>query len=271
MNNNFKNISTSSAPFEAMRAVVHKLLGPSGCPWDRAQTPQSLCDNICEEVFELCDAIRQSDDGGICEELGDVLFLAVLIAELNKQAGGAGLDEALQNGAKKMIRRHPHVFGDAKVNTKDELVANWEQIKREEKAAKQVEAGALDSIAAGLPPLLKAYRIHSRAARTGFTWDSACDVEAQFEEEWKEWHDAINSNDSLEMAREFGDLLFTLVELGRRYGIKANSALDMTNIKFISRFKKMEALAQQEGRDFLPLTLEEKNMLWNRVKAEDER
>lgn len=256
----------AAQPFAAMQAVINRLLGPEGCPWDKAQTPKTLCDNLAEEVFELTDAIRRGNDADICEELGDVLFLILLVAKLNAQSGGFGLDDALAKGAEKMIRRHPHVFSHAQVENREQLINNWEQIKREEKAEKACTAGLLDSVSPNLPPLLKAYRIHSKAARAGFTWNDEGDLEGQFKSEWKEWQEAVKNNNPEQMTHEFGDLLFTLVEFGRRHNIKANTALDFTNLRFISRFKQMEALAQARGLDFLSLSLAEKNALWNEVK-----
>ena len=264
--NQSQQASKANQPFAAMQAVIDRLLGPDGCPWDRAQTPKTLCDNLAEEVFELTDAIRRGNDADICEELGDVLFLILLVAKLNAEAGGSGLEQALEKGAEKMIRRHPHVFADAQVENREQLINNWEQIKREEKAKKACTAGILDSVSPSLPPLLKAYRIHSKAARAGFTWNDEGDLEGQFKSEWQEWQQAVKNNNPEQMTHEFGDLLFTLVEFGRRHNIKANTALDFTNLRFVSRFKQMEALAQARGLDFLTLGLDEKNALWNEVK-----
>ena len=273
-----------------MLDVIERLLGPDGCPWDKAQTPVSLCDNLGEEVFELTHAIRRGDASDMCEELGDVLFLILLIAELSMRSGGPGLAEALEKGAAKMIRRHPHVFGEVMVNNHAELIANWEAIKRAEKAEQGRKDGILAGISPGLPPLLRAYRTHSKAARAGFTWASNAELEAQLAAEWQEWRNALaRRTETLEnkgggaggqqpaegeggaaakreMEEEFGDVLFTLVELGRRYGIKANAALDMAVIKFTSRFNSMEALAAQRGLDFTKLGLDEMNALWAEVK-----
>ncbi|MBQ4132211.1 MAG: nucleoside triphosphate pyrophosphohydrolase [Desulfovibrionaceae bacterium] len=271
-----------------MLAVIGRLLGPDGCPWDKAQTPVTLCDNIAEEVFELTYAIRRGEASEICEELGDVLFLTLLIAELSARSGGPGLSDALEKGAAKMIRRHPHVFGEASVNCEAELIANWEAIKRAEKAEQGRDEGLLAGISPGLPPLLRAYRTHSKAARAGFTWEKTTDLQAQLQDEWSEWEAAVaelvptdaekREKSELEeereyaarkkMEEEFGDVLFTLVELGRRHGIKANAALDFAVIKFTSRFNKMEELARELGLDFAKLSLDEKNSLWAEVKRD---
>ena len=255
-----------SEALASMQQVIETLLGPDGCPWDKAQTPVTLCDNLVEEVFELTHAIRQGDSDDICEELGDVLFLVLLISELGKRGGGTGLAEALERGASKMIRRHPHVFGEAEVNNRAELIRNWEEIKKQEKAEKNKTGGALAGVASDLPPLLRAYRVHSRAAHAGFSWENVPDVAKQLACEWDEWRAAVEKGDKAEMEQEFGDVLFTLVELGRRHGIKANSALDSAVIKFVSRFNRMEELAEEKGLDFTKLGLDEMNALWAEVK-----
>ena len=264
-------VGQAPTAFEIMQTVIDTLLGPNGCPWDQAQTPQTLCDNIAEEVFELTDAIRRNNASDICEELGDVLFLILLVAKLNSRAGGADLNKVLKKGAEKMIRRHPHVFSNALVENREQLINNWEQIKREEKAEKANTSGILDSIAPNLPPLLKAYRIHSKAARAGFTWNNEGDLQGQLKSEWQEWQQAVNSANPEQMTHEFGDLLFTLVEFGRRHNLKANTALDFANLRFVSRFKQMEALAQARGLDFIALSLEEKNVLWHEVKQAEQQ
>jgi ATP diphosphatase len=164
-----------------------------------------------------------------------------------------------------MIRRHPHVFGDKHFDDITELWDNWEKTKREENR----ETGrkrVFDSLPSGLPPMLKAYRINSKAARNGFTWESDRDVEAHLKEEWDEWREALESGHAENSEREFGDYLFTLVELGRRKGIKANAALDFANQKFLARFARMEELAEMRGQSLTDLGLDEMNALWDEVK-----
>ncbi|GAB6124923.1 nucleoside triphosphate pyrophosphohydrolase [Humidesulfovibrio idahonensis] len=251
-----------------IQEVIDALLGPGGCPWDQKQTPKSLCDYIIEESFELVSAIRADDPAETCEELGDVLFLLLFQATLAARAGQFDLGDVVTQNAAKMIRRHPHVFGDTVVANQEELLRNWERIKRGEKAGNGKVNGAYDSLPVGLPPLLKAYRIHAKAARLGFTWEKDEDARAQFDAEWKEYEEACASNDAGRMEEEFGDALFTLVELGRRRGIKANAALDSANLKFLARYARMEELARERGLDLLEMGLEDKNRLWDEVKAE---
>ncbi|MCC8194681.1 MAG: nucleoside triphosphate pyrophosphohydrolase [Deltaproteobacteria bacterium] len=242
-------------------------MGPAGCPWDKEQTPQTLCDYLAEETFELIDAVRRGHVADTREELGDVLFLLLFIAKLHE--GEFSLDEALDEAAAKMIRRHPHVFAGADCANREALLQTWETIKKAEKAEKRT--GVFASLPDSLPPLLKAYRIHAKAARAAFTWDSDTDVEQQVEAEWLEWLDAAATGDPDRAEHEFGDLLFALVELGRRKGIKANAALHKTTLRFLSRFRYMEEKAAESGRDFASLDMEEKNRLWDEAKEVEKK
>ncbi|MBU1041423.1 MAG: nucleoside triphosphate pyrophosphohydrolase [Proteobacteria bacterium] len=254
-----------------MQEVIDTLLGPDGCPWDRKQTPLSLCDYIIEEAFELVSAIRAGDHAETAEELGDVLFLLLFETTLAARAGQFDLGEVVAANAAKMIRRHPHVFGDTVVADQEELLRNWERIKRTEKADAAedgAQPGAYDSLPKGLPPLLKAYRIHSKAARLGFTWATDQDARAQYDAEWREYETACAHGDQEQMEEEFGDALFTLIELGRRQGIKANAALDRANLKFLARFERMEALARERGLDLPDMPMPDKDRLWAEAKAD---
>uniref|UniRef100_B8DJD8 MazG family protein n=1 Tax=Nitratidesulfovibrio vulgaris (strain DSM 19637 / Miyazaki F) TaxID=883 RepID=B8DJD8_NITV9 len=269
---------------QAITDVIDRLLAPEGCPWDREQTPESLADYVIEECFELVEAIRSGKVHDVREELGDVMFLLAFIGRLYADKGAFTLADAVEGNAAKMIRRHPHVFAEGECASREELLRNWERIKREEKAAAMAEdadaegeaqaapaegaqKGVFDSLPKGLPPLVKAYRLHSKAARVDFTWESDEDVEQQVEAEWLEWLDASASGDKERQEQELGDFLFTIVELGRRKGIKANAALDYATLKFLRRFEGMEALARERGLDFPNLPFEGKDALWNEVKA----
>ena len=251
-----------------LQEVIDSLLGPEGCPWDKKQTPESLCDYVLEEAFELVDEIRSKRPEGAMEELGDVFFLLLFIARLYEDEGNFSLEDALAYSSAKMIRRHPHVFASAKVDGQEDVLKNWERIKRNEKKNKDDSpAGVFESLPGGLPPLLKAYRIHSKAARVGFTWESDTEVEEQLASEWQEFAEAREAGDQEAMDREFGDYIFTLAELGRRHKIKANAALHLANIKFLDRFTKMEAMARAKGKDIADLSLAEQNELWGQVKG----
>ncbi len=254
-----------------IQSVVDKLLDPEGgCPWDKAQTPVSLCDYLIEECHELVDAIRSGKPGHACDEMGDLLFLLLIVARRFADAGSFSLADALNAGADKMTRRHPHVFGDAHFTDQAEFTKAWAEIKKAEKAATgEKEDGILSSVPTGLPPLTKAYRLHSKAAQVGFTWDEEEDVERQIEAEWLELLDAKACGDERAKEHELGDMIFSLVELGRRMGIKAAHAVDMADNRFRARFEAMENLAKEQGKDFTSLELDAKDELWNEVKAKE--
>lgn len=259
---------SNSDALTRLHDVVATLIGPDGCPWDREQTPLTLCDYLAEETFELTDAIRRNDIAEVREEMGDVLFLIVLISTM--YGDSFSMEDVLRDAADKMMRRHPHVFANAVCENREELLRNWEQIKKAEKAAKaEKKTGVYASLPDALPPLLKAYRIHAKAARADFTWDSDTDVEQQVEAEWLEYLETSARGDTDATERELGDLLFTLVELGRRKGVKANAALHNTTLRFLNRFKYMEEQASKAGSEFASLDMEEKNRLWEEAKASE--
>lgn len=256
--------NNNCAALTALMETIAKLTGPDGCPWDKAQTPASLADYLVEEVHELVAAIRAQDEAGICEELGDVFFLLLFMAQYFQKQGAFTLSEALLRNQRKMIGRHPHVFADVKFANLDEQLKAWDAIKKTE----HVRTGVFASLPDSLPPLIKAYRIHSRAARAGFTWPSNEDAERQVEAEWLEWLDAVESDDREAQAHELGDIIFSLVELGRRHGIKANEALDFATRRFLARFKRMEELAKEQGADIERMNLAAQDVLWIQAKEE---
>jgi len=249
--------------------VIDQLIDPEkGCPWDKEQTALSMCEYLIEECHELVDAIRSNKPGHACDEMGDLLFVLLLMARRFELAGQFSLGDALKIGADKMVRRHPHVFNGEACENMDDLMKNWAAIKKAEKEAEAGEPkGTLSSVPAGLPPLTKAYRVHAKAASVGFTWDEEEDVERQVEAEWLELLDAKASGSEAEKEHELGDMMFTLVELGRRMGVKAASAVDGAANRFRARFESMEELARARGLDFKELSLDDKDDLWNEVKA----
>lgn len=251
-----------SKPLKNLLQVIDELIGPEGCPWDRAQTPQTLCDYLTEETFELIAAIRADDENEVREEMGDVFFLLFFISRLYMQS--FSLEDAWDKAAAKMVRRHPHVFEKAKIKDQEELFANWERIKKQEKNQSGT-TGVFASLPAALPPLLKAYRINSKAARNNFTWKDISGVEEKLKEEWAEWKEALDSGDPERMEEELGDYLFTLAEYARRHKIKPNTALDKTNHKFLRRFREMEDMARDKGQSLSGLSMEEKEELWGRT------
>ncbi len=241
--------------------VIAALLAPNGCEWDKEQTPNSLTEYVIEECFELVDAIRNGTKADVREELGDVMFLLLFISRLHKD--DFSLEDVINDGMAKMIRRHPHVFADTEIANREELMKNWEKIKQGEKKEKK---GTYDSMPRSLPPLTKAYRIHSKAASKGFTWDTTEEVEQQVEAEWLELLDACSQNDEKAIEQEFGDHLFSLVEFGRRKGLKAAAALDNATNRFLDRFIIMEDLANKKDVKFSELSLDDKDELWEEAK-----
>jgi len=261
----------NDAPAQAMKElleVIDALVGPNGCPWDQEQTPFSMCDYLIEEAFELVEGIRSNDSREAMEELGDVMFIILFISRMYERQGAHSLADSIKYSATKMISRHPHVFDNKTFKDTEAIWDNWEKTKREENK-KTGKKRVFDSLPKGLPPLLKSYRINSKAARNKFTWETDEDVEAQLKEEWQEWQDAMAAGDKDASEQEFGDYLFTLVELGRRKGIKANAALDFANQKFLGRFGKMEELAEMRGQTLSELNLDQMNSLWDEVKDWD--
>ncbi|MBO4335832.1 MAG: nucleoside triphosphate pyrophosphohydrolase [Desulfovibrio sp.] len=250
--------------------VIRRLTAEDGCPWDKEQTPESLADYVIEESHELVSAIRQGSVADVCEELGDVAFLLLFIAHLYEKKGDFSLADALNGNRAKMIRRHPHVFGETTFSNRDEQLKTWEAIKRAEHA-KDAEKpqGIFDSLPPSLPALIKAYRIQSKASRVDFTWKNDEDVEQQVEAEWLEWLDACANGDLEAQKHELGDLVFTLAELGRRKGIKINEAVDLANIRFLKRFSHMERSAREKGKEFVQLSRDEKETLWQQAKSEE--
>lgn len=257
----------SASSLDGLLSVINTLLGPDGCDWDKAQTPESLCDYVVEEAFELVEAIRSADTREAMEELGDVAFLLLFIASLYEKKNEFTLADALDNSAAKMVRRHPHVFGDEAVADTEEILKNWESIKRSE-TADGSRKSVFGSLPKGLPPLIRAYRINSKSARNGFTWEDTAQVEEQLRSEWNEWQTAREYGNHEDMLDEFGDYLFTLTEYGRRHSIKANEALDFANRKFLLRYERMERIAQARGLNLDDLSMPEKDALWAEAKIE---
>jgi ATP diphosphatase len=254
--------------------VLQTLLGPNGCPWDREQTPESLCDYLIEEVFELIEAVRTGHQQQVRDELGDAFFLLFFLALLLARRYGFSLNEVWQHSAAKMISRHPHVFGEASFSNRDELLQSWEAVKRKERQGPDGQGKGPDpmaSIPASLPPLLRAYRIHSKAAKLGFSWSCDADQDRALKAEWREWEEAKAAGGFHDKEEELGDLLFSLVEQGRRQGVKANAALHEANRKFLSRFQGMLELARERGLDWEALDSAAKNELWEEIKRSGAR
>lgn len=246
-----------------LESVLNTLTGPDGCPWDKEQTPRTLADYIVEESHELAAAIRSGNSTEVCEEMGDITFLLLFVALYYEKKGIFSFANALDSASAKMIRRHPHVFGNTHFENLSEQLQEWERIKKQEKPQR---AGLFAGLPDSLPSLIKAYRIHSKAARAGFTWPDDEEVEKQVESEWLEWLDCVQENNEQAMRHELGDIIFTLVELGRRKGIKANEALDFACNRFLRRYGAMEKMAKEKNQDLANMPLEEQDELWLAAK-----
>ncbi len=265
-NREFKNI-------DGLMRLIQTLRGEEGCPWDKKQTPETMALYLIEEVYELADAIDSGDPEVVREELGDVLFQVLFIAHLFQEKSEFDIEEAAAASLEKMVRRHPHVFGDGHVDGAEDVRRQWHQIKKEEKAQKggRGNGSLLDSVPTGLPALMRAHRISERAARTGFDWNDLAGVMHQAELEWAELKEALGKNGESDIDREaisleFGDVLFTLVNVARFAKVHPEAALSGSTRKFEKRFKYMEAAAEKQGRTIEDADREEMDRMWKDAK-----
>ena len=235
------------------------------CPWDKKQTIETLRPLTIEETYELTDAITDGDWKGIKEELGDLMLHLVFYAKIGKEQGQFTLQEVIEGISEKLIRRHPHIYADVKVNNDEDVKKNWEQIKMQE-GKKSVLAGVPKS----LPAIVKATRIQEKAKLVGFEWDDISDVWKKVEEEIGELHEAIEGGNKNEIEDEFGDVLFSLVNYARFLHLDAEGVLEKTNKKFIYRFTEMEKEAMKQSKSLADMTLPEMDALWNEIKRKKE-
>ena len=255
---------------EALIDLIETLRGENGCPWDRKQTPQTILAYLLEETYELMDAVESGDPMEVCGELGDVLFHIFFLVSLFKEIGHFDIKDVVDRNVKKMIHRHPHVFGDGNVDSADEVRKQWYKIKMEEKD-RSSEMSILDSIPSNLPALMRAYRISERAARTGFDWEDISGVMEKVEEEWSELKTVLKKQkqfpgNNARVALEFGDVLFTLVNVARFANIHPETALRDSTNKFERRFRYMEKRISNGPKDIRSISQEEKDVLWEEAK-----
>ncbi|MBE9183668.1 nucleoside triphosphate pyrophosphohydrolase [Microcoleus sp. LEGE 07076] len=261
--------SRSLAELENLIEVVAALRSPDGgCPWDLAQTPQTLIPHIIEEAYETADAIRKGDQDAIVEELGDLLLQVFLQAQIARESDQFTLAEIAGGITEKLIRRHPHVFGDVEVNSVDEVNENWEKIKAAEKGTNLEKPPSLASkmsrYASTLPPITAAAKISQKAAEVSFDWDNVEGVWDKFHEEMAEFEHALKHEDKAAQESELGDIMFVLVQLARWYDLDASAALQGTNDRFVQRFARVEAACDRPLSDYPP---EELDALWQQAKA----
>ena len=233
------------------------------CPWDKKQTIHSLRSNTIEELYELVDSIVEEDWEGIKEELGDILLHVLFYARIGKEQGKFTLAEVMEGIAKKLIHRHPHIYGDVKVENEDDVKRNWEQLKLQEgKGKKTILSGVPNS----LPAIVKALRIQEKVKHVGFEWEHKEQVWEKVEEEIGELKVEIEANNQAKMEQEFGDVLFSMINYARFLNIDPETALEKTNKKFKHRFELMEQYANEHGLDLASMSLQEKEALWQQMK-----
>ena len=254
--------------FGRLYAIVRRLRGPDGCPWDQEQTPYSIRTNLVEEAYECVSAIEEADDANMREELGDLMLVVSMIAYMKEEEGAFLLTESLEEICAKLIRRHPHVFADAVTDTPEAVVHQWNKIKAKEKG-KEERHSALERVPRTLPPLERAYLIQQKVSRVGFDWQEPAPVWDKIEEEMAELKEAAESGHMHLAEEEFGDLLFTVVNLGRLMKLDPTLALNSTNQKFIRRFQELERRLAERGRTPAESGLEEMDSIWNSIKKED--
>ena len=260
-------------PYERVKNLMAKLRAPEGCPWDREQGFADIARYTIEEAYEVADAISQDDMAQLREELGDLLFQTVFHSRIAEEAGAFSLDDVTNDLVRKMVRRHPHVWGDGHERTAEEQVKEWEEVKAKERAEKSKtsteKTSLLDDVARALPALMRAEKLQKRAARVGFDWPDLDGVMDKIIEEAQEVKEAAASGDADAIEDEMGDLLFAVTNLARKLGVDPEVALRRTNDKFTRRFKSVEAGANANGKTLPDMSLEEMDALWNAAKMDE--
>ncbi|MBI5408183.1 MAG: nucleoside triphosphate pyrophosphohydrolase [Nitrospirae bacterium] len=249
--------------FEDLVNIAAKLRAPEGCPWDREQTRETLKPFLVEELYELIDAFDDNDTRGIKEELGDLLFQIVLQSQLAKEEGQFDVHDVVDGIARKMVRRHPHVFGDTSLKTSQEVLVKWQEHKKNEG---KVYGSAVAGVPRALPALLRASRIQMKATKVGFDWDKIEDVFAKLDEELGELKEALNKKRADEIEDELGDIFFVLVRIANFVNVNSEDALRKAINKFTRRFAHIEREAARQGRKLHDMTLAEMELLWNEAK-----
>jgi tetrapyrrole methylase family protein/MazG family protein len=253
--------------FGELVQIMARLRGENGCPWDREQTHASIKPYLLEETYEVLESIDENDPAKLEEELGDLALQVVFHAQMADEAGLFTIADVLRGINEKLRRRHPHIFGDVKADTAQEVLFNWEQIKKLEREKAQGRASVLDGVPRELPALLRAHRLQEKASRVGFDWNEARQVFQKVEEELAELRAAMESKQPDRMEAELGDLLFSLVNLGRFIAVNPEDALRKTIARFIARFQYIEEELARRGTAPGQVTLEEMDALWAEAKA----
>ena len=250
---------------EDLLRIMEILRSPGGCPWDAEQTHDSIKKSLIEETYEVIEAINKNDKDLLLEELGDVLLQVVFHSQMEKEAGVFDFSDVADGICKKLIERHPHVFGEVKVSSTDEVLSNWDDIKRKSKGQK-TQGSSMLKVPKELPALMRAQKIQSKAKKAGFDWDDVSGAFDALESEIKELKTAVNSENSDAVEDEFGDVLFSCVNIARFIGVDSEQSLSRANDKFMSRFLIVEKLAEERGIDMKNTPIDELDKLWDEAK-----
>jgi tetrapyrrole methylase family protein/MazG family protein len=262
-----QNPPKESAAFKGLYDIVVRLRAPDGCPWAREQTPASLREDLIEETYECIEAIDEKEPAHIMEELGDIFLLVTMLSYMHEQEGLFSVAGVISQVSEKLIRRHPHVFGDVKVRDSAEVLDNWARIKVEQEGRKPRDS-LLDEVSRGLPPLDRAWKLQKKAAKAGFDWPDLQGVLGKIEEELEETREAIRDGRGERIEAELGDLLFSVVNLCRFLKVEPSLALRRTNGKFTERFKYVERGMKETGREMKGENLSQMDALWEEAKKE---
>ena len=255
--------------FEKLMDVMEKLRGPNGCPWDKEQTHDSITMGFVEELYEFIEAVEDKDIETMKEELGDLCLHIVFQVQIAKENGEFKMAEVLDSIIEKLIRRHPHVFANVKVKDSDEVIVNWDDIKKQEKE-KQHRKSVVDGIPRHLPALSKARKVQLKARKVGFDWDKVEDVVLKIEEELAELREAMQEKNQEHISEELGDVLFSIVNLSRFLDVEPELALHNTVKKFMNRFRAIENALEQKGKTIQDASFEEMDALWDEVKLSNQ-
>ena len=257
-----KAFQAASSEFQRLCEIVAKLRAPEGCPWDREQTNESLLPATLEEAYEVVEAAQSGNDSHFREELGDLLLLVVMHAQIAGESGRPAIGQVLEHVTEKLVRRHPHVFGQSDARDSGAVLKQWEAIKREEKQQQHY----LASLPKALPALMRAQKTQSKVARVNFDWNEAGDVMVKIEEELGELKEAVASKNRDAIEDELGDLLFAVVNLARKSGFDAEAALQAATDKFVTRFNRLEDELKKRAKKLGDVGLEELDQIWNEIK-----
>ena len=260
-------MGTNQTGFDRLMEIMRRLRAPGGCPWDAEQTHDSLKRYLLEECYEVIEAIDTGDMDNLKEELGDLMLQPVFHAAIAEEAGKFSMDDVLAAVCDKLVRRHPHVFGDQTIESSAAQIENWEKIKKAEKG--EGRKSAISGVPTGLPALLKAHKVTEKAARVGFDWEHSHQVFAKVLEELHEFEETMLARDEVRMEAELGDLLFAIVNLGRFLAIDPEEALRKTIARFVRRFSYVEDALHAQGKTMPEASLEEMDILWEEAKARE--